>query len=482
MSIFPVEPLRQAFLTLPKQPRQSDSDPIDSRFFYVPTNQAKALHPDILLVEGGRGVGKSEWWLQLSNPEHLKLIAAISPRSELEHAECSVGFGEKLSSCYPSKQVLRDLLLTYDAETIWNVVISCAVLDASGRDDLKNGIRKYQQNYDYSEMAERNKDDELYSAKKKHIILVDALEYATDDWDTIKKLLKGLLQVALKYRSFRAIRLKIFVRPEMLEDSSIYSFSGGAKVISNKLSLEWSKLDLFGLLWQYLGNAPEGGEAFRNGCEKHFQQKWEQHLDTDIWLVPDAMRRDEALQRKIFHALTGEWMGDSAKSGNPYVWLPNHLEDGLGKISPSTFLAALHEAAASDDLLTEEQQYPLNYQAIKKGVQQASLMQVRILNENNRWIEILFKGKEISFPCDLSDIESLWWSGNMREKLEDAMNESGAIPPPGYSESGFSLEGIKNDLITLGIFQPMLDGRINMPDVYRVGYGLSRKGGISPVK
>lgn len=481
MSIFPVEPLRQAFLTLPKQPRQSDSDPIDSRFFYVPTNQAKALHPDILLVEGGRGVGKSEWWLQLSNPEHLKLIAAISPRSELEHVECSVGFGAKLSLCYPSKQVLHDLLQSYDAQTIWNTVISFSVLGISDSINAHN-IKEYQRSYESYEMYVRNKDDELYEAKKKHIVLFDALEYADDDWSTIKKLLKGLLQVALKYRSFRAIRLKIFIRPEMLEDSFIYSFSGGAKVISNKLPLEWGKPELFGLLWQYLSNASDVGGAFRNGCEKHFQQKWEQHPDTDIWLVPDAMRRDETLQRKIFHALTGEWMGDSAKSGYPYVWLPNHLEDGFGKISPCTFLAALHEAAASDDLLTEEQQYPLNYQAIKKGVQQASLMQVRILNENNRWIEILFKGKEISFPCDLSDIESLWWSGNMREKLEDAMNESGAIPPPGYSESGFSLEGIKNDLITLGIFQPMLDGRINMPDVYRVGYGLRRKGGVQPLK
>jgi hypothetical protein len=60
------------------------------------------------------------------------------------------------------------------------------------------------------------------------------------------------------------------------------------------------------------------------------------------------------------------------------------------------------------------------------------------------------------------------------------LNESDIIPPPSYEEHG--VNGLKQDLIDLGIFQEMRDGRINMPDVYRVGYGLGRKGGVKPIR
>ncbi|TAN66759.1 MAG: hypothetical protein EPN17_12960 [Methylobacter sp.] len=477
MSVFPVDALRQAFLTLPKQPRQSDSEPIELRYFYAPLSHAKALHPDNMLVEGVYGAGKSEWCLQLSKLERLGLIATFLPRSELENADCSIGFSQMLSTNYPSKESIVKLLNNnIDAQTIWNTIIALAVLEQTGHPNNWNDKINYYEKYiDDINNSLQCKDDELYALNKKHIVLFDALNYAADDNKTIKKLLKGLLQAALKFRSFRAIRLKIFIRPDMLEDSSVYSFAGGSKVINNKFSLEWNNLELFNLLWQYLGNSAEGGKEFRDGCEQHFNQSWNKHPNSNIWQIPDEMRRNEALQREIFHELTGEWMGDTPKSGYPYLWLPNHLEDSHGKVSPCSFLAALHEAAATDDLI-EEQQYPLNYQALRKGVQKASQMQVRIFNENYRWIEILLKEKDISFPCEFSELESF----ETRSKIEEIINEPGTIPPPSYSAQGF--EGIKQDLVDLGIFQLMHDGRINMPDVYRLGYGLGRKGGVKPVR
>ena len=41
--------------------------------------------------------------------------------------------------------------------------------------------------------------------------------------------------------------------------------------------------------------------------------------------------------------------------------------------------------------------------------------------------------------------------------------------------------GVRHDLEDLGIFLSMEDGRINVPDVFRVGYGLGRRGGVKPV-
>ena len=42
------------------------------------------------------------------------------------------------------------------------------------------------------------------------------------------------------------------------------------------------------------------------------------------------------------------------------------------------------------------------------------------------------------------------------------------------------VRGVMDYLEQLGLITFMLNGRINMPDLYRVGFGLGRKGGIKP--
>jgi hypothetical protein len=41
---------------------------------------------------------------------------------------------------------------------------------------------------------------------------------------------------------------------------------------------------------------------------------------------------------------------------------------------------------------------------------------------------------------------------------------------------------VRKDLEVLGIFLRMSDGRVNVPDVFRVGCGLGRRGGVRPVR
>ena len=40
--------------------------------------------------------------------------------------------------------------------------------------------------------------------------------------------------------------------------------------------------------------------------------------------------------------------------------------------------------------------------------------------------------------------------------------------------------GLKNDLEQIGVFKTEKDGRIDMPDLYRIGFGLGRRGGVKP--
>ena len=52
--------------------------------------------------------------------------------------------------------------------------------------------------------------------------------------------------------------------------------------------------------------------------------------------------------------------------------------------------------------------------------------------------------------------------------------------PPQNRDQGPS--GILVDLQALGMMQRMDGKRIQMPDVYRIAYGLGRKGGVKPLK
>lgn len=480
--IFPIEPLRKAFSVLPEQ-AHSLNKLIDIRYFYVPPSHTKALQPDNVLVVGIRGAGKSEWWLELQDERRRKLVSELSPRTGLSNTECSAGFGSTNSGNYPSKKVFASLLKTTDAKTIWNVIVVRNILqekfDVSNESSWQEKVSYYQDNFEQLDNQLVKIDNELYAQNKKHIVLFDALDRIADDWDSLKNLLKGLLQVSLDFWSYRAIRLKIFVRPDMLEDPYISSFPDASKIINNRVSLDWTKSELFNLLWQYLGNAENGGREFREGCAKHFRNEWKKHSSFDVWMIPEEMRKDESVQREIFHALAGKWMGTNAKNGFPYTWLPNHLGDSYGKVSPRSFLTALHEAANNDNL-SKEYLYALHYQAIKKGVQKASQIRVEELKEDYRWIEILMSSlKGVNVPCDFKEITNIWDSNTIVDKLE-GMNDEGVRLPPSRLKEGYL--GIKHNLIDLGIFQEMRDGRINMPDVYRVGYGLGRKGGVKPVR
>ena len=52
--------------------------------------------------------------------------------------------------------------------------------------------------------------------------------------------------------------------------------------------------------------------------------------------------------------------------------------------------------------------------------------------------------------------------------------------PPEHLDEGPA--GVRRDLENLGVFERMKkDDRVNVPDLYRVGFGLGLKGGAKPV-
>jgi hypothetical protein len=135
-------------------------------------------------------------------------------------------------------------------------------------------------------------------------------------------------------------------------------------------------------------------------------------------------------------------------------------------------LAAIR--AAAGDLKNLESGYPLHYESIKYGVQKASSIRIDEIAEDYPWIRNLCQLlQSLNIPIECKQIEELW-DRNFPKGPVDIKTER---LPPQYSDQGWY--GVKKELIRLGIFEEMRNGRINMPDLYRVGFGLGRNGGVT---
>ena len=60
-------------------------------------------------------------------------------------------------------------------------------------------------------------------------------------------------------------------------------------------------------------------------------------------------------------------MGTNRRRGKTYTWLPNHLADAKGQVSPRSFLIAVREAQR--ETLTRGHREVLHWEGIKRGVQ-----------------------------------------------------------------------------------------------------------------
>ena len=83
-------------------------------------------------------------------------------------------------------------------------------------------------------------------------------------------------------------------------------------------------------------------------------------------------------------------------------------------------------------------------------------------------------------PCAFVEIADQWQREHVLHHLADDAGQDDLKLSPRQMDRG--ADGIRDDLESMGIFLRMRDDRVNIPDVFRVGYGLGRRGGVKPVR
>src|SRR5262249_5946505 len=98
-------------------PNAEDADTIepDPRTLFTPGSHRRALDPDVTIVRGGRGVGKTVWFKALQSGPLRELSAAEYQLDRLRRIEPLPGYGSRHDRRYPTQRGTEGLPRTSTA-------------------------------------------------------------------------------------------------------------------------------------------------------------------------------------------------------------------------------------------------------------------------------------------------------------------------------------------------------------------------------
>jgi hypothetical protein len=177
-------------------------------------------------------------------------------------------------------------------------------------------------------------------------------------------------------------------------------------------------------------------------------------------------------------------MAAGPTKGDTYKWVTNHLSDAAGFAAPRSFLLAMKEGAAK----TKSTETVLDKIGIESGARIASKVRVEELSEDYRWMDTVLKVMEgLVVPISEKDLVARWRERRTMttlKSLSDNEARDRRFIPPGdvlsADSEGEAYSKLIEQLKRLKIFFGLSDGRINMPDLFRLQVNVKRRGGMKP--
>lgn len=486
-----VSKLRAALANWKPSPHHDAVNPPDLKDIYTPGQHENALDPDRLLVVGDRGAGKSFWSACLLDETARQYVAQSYPSLGLERCQVVLGFGGVINSeTAPSPGVLDQLEKQgFEPTMIWRAAVlkglsSIETFQAlptswTGKDGL---VAWVSENYESAQELLNRADRSLTGKNQKAILLFDALDRSGGDWSTIRRRTKSLLRLLLELRSCRSIKPKIFMRIDQLEDRAMMLFPDASKLVTSKVTLEWQRADLYGLLFTLLANDSSASTDFRRIAAQRTQLALP---DKPPVHLPPSLKNTEKTQEELFIGLAGHYMGKNARKGKTYSWMFNHLADAYGRVSPRTFLEAIRVAA--EHSAKSESSTVLHYKGLQAGLKSASTARLEQLREEYLWIEnALAPLADLKVPCNASELFHRWLANDTIRLIQQPSPDHGYLVPIEFESEGDQNSrteelpmALLNALIRIGVAERRPDQRVNVPDIYRIAARLVKPGGIS---
>jgi hypothetical protein len=453
---------------------------------FAPTAHSKALDPATTLVLGARGAGKSFWASALYNSDTRKLAAVLYPRLGLDKLQVQIGFGG-VSRAGVSKATIDKLVPDGQekaaADSFWQAVIVGAALNVteSGQKHApKDMLKRFADPEDWADAMEEI-DDELTANGETLLIVFDALDALSEDWGRLSGLIDALMRSVWELRGFNAIRAKLFMRPDQLSELTL-RFVELPKLRSGAAKLGWKQADLYGLMFARLAFDEDAKEAFGRLLKSHGLGKLpEEQEELRTW----ALSNNESQQQQLFEAMAGNFMGKGPRKGKTFDWPYRHLADGLGDVTPRSFLI-LMQSAAERSGERDASGLVLLPQTIRDGLREASKVRIEQLNTEYPWIKrVLQPLAGLRVPAEPQAFFDAWIENATVEAAVKIARKENSLPPvqsrPSLKRGHSDREAeLANRLTQMGVLTSRPDERYDMPDLFRVGAALLKKGGVTP--
>ncbi len=442
-----------------------------------------ALEPDILLILGGRGAGKSHLFrvINLPNgPEALRYGGRSSQAIWLRGF--STSHVSMPSVTFPGETVLQrftDGKTRTDLVDFWRGLLVGAILRLGGQegeflrgslpdslvrsladlDRVSSWHTKLVQSIEEVDAALNQLDETLIRQNRYLFATYDDLDVMAVEWNQKRSLIQALLQFWLgQWRRWQRIRPKIFLRRDLFS-AEFLNFPDASKLEGNKLELRWIPTQLYQLVFKLWANQNEE-------CRTFLEQGKLFDFESDRWLGwTYATEPTEDTLRRAIHRVLGEFMGGGPKKGRTYEWIPNHLQDANGEIVPRSILN-LFALAAEDEIANHRASGTLlSHMSFGAAIEQVSERRIKELEEEYPWlaaVRLPLRGQQVPMTRDklIDLIRQVDW--NHVERLPVSQDPNRLI----------------NDMLQIGILRLTEEGRIHVPDIYLYGFDLKRKGGI----
>jgi hypothetical protein len=454
--------------------------------FYPVAEHSRAFDPDVALVIGSRGAGKSELFRAAVGEKLLPAIARVTAGQlgRMKPERIVWLAGHPLGRDFPEMTALRRFLTNNGADLdgpidLWSAYLirvlkehlgeftfsSRSVFERQGG-DVDTIVRDFRNLGNEPILALDRMDEKLEAQDRWIIISYDELDVIGGyDWHAMVQFIHALVSFwANNARRWRRIRPKIFLRTDLFRRHAQSFGADLIKLAANRAEITWSDRNLYAMLVKRLANT---SPALREYCRES-RIKFED--DADLGLIPMIKKSTDA--RPLIERLAGQYMGADLKKGRTFAWLLSHIRDGNGHAMPRALVWLIEQAAIQErDRPQATYNRLLDPRSLRRALDDVSKDHVLQVNTHELpWLPGVKQRLDgAGVPMPRREAEKLLgrqWDDSWNIKTPDAR-------PPADDASG-----LVTQLIEIGVFRVRPDSRIDVPDLFMAGLGLSRKGGV----
>ncbi|MBL8179287.1 MAG: hypothetical protein JNK48_31710 [Bryobacterales bacterium] len=101
------------------------------------------------------------------------------------------------------------------------------------------------------------------------------------------------------------------------------------------------------------------------------------------------------------------------------------------------------------------------------------------LREDYSWIDLALEPLRRQFvPIEKKTLNTLWKSRKVSERIADEVNRKQVLAPIGVSIEG-NEDALLRAMTSIAVMEERANGKINVPDIFRVEAEILRKGGVA---